>query len=262
MRTPLIINKMTNEPSQNLLYVDLIAGWEFGANSGVIGADIKGVHNATGTNSVIRTTDNPSSIDTQSLTYTEAYSAYIQIPYHVNLRVDNTSFTIAALFRFGGIANTSGYQFIPLFAKDMFQSGLRSFILALERDSSANPSVFIQIFNNNSNNTFIQRFFNDSNWHLVIAEYEYVPIVSNTRLRLYFDNILFQETTPTFFISDNSYDYGLVTRFNTTSIPSSANAPWITINHNLQYIYRWNRLLTQPEKDYLWNNGNFRYLSA
>lgn len=28
----------------------------------------------------------------------------------------------------------------------------------------------------------------------------------------------------------------------------------------LQYIYRWNRLTTNAEDDYLWNNGNFRFL--
>jgi hypothetical protein len=33
-----------------------------------------------------------------------------------------------------------------------------------------------------------------------------------------------------------------------------------TFQGRLQYIYRWNRLTTNAEDDYLWNNGNFRFL--
>lgn len=254
------IPSVVNNTIGSQLYSDLIAGWEFGANSGSIGTDIKNVHNATYINRV--TKENISAIESQSLGFTGS-NASIVIPYNPLLNFQGKSFSLITLFKYKAIYLSSDQQFNSFFSKDFQNANKRTFRF----DSyTYNGEIWLYFAIGDGGNhprffyNAIYKSITDTDWHLLIGEYKYDSTLANTKIRLYLDNLLLQEKTPEYFLGDNTDFYSLASR-HLTATPSSAITPnFITYSTNQQYLYILHRETTQEERDYLWNNGLFTYL--
>jgi hypothetical protein len=178
-------------------------------------------------------------------------SGCLFLPYSNNTSFGNKSFTLAMLFKFTLSANV-GYLFNALVAKDQYQSSQREFLLYLQKSSIL--EICYLLGQGNSNQITVDTEvtgFNFSAWHLVILEYDLAANIS----RLYLDNNLIKSHTPSFTLGTyNSPLFLGNRRINNSEFDSYAN--WT----NIQYIYKWDRVLLQSEKDYLYNSGSFRFL--
>lgn len=234
------------------LFNDAIAIWEFGADTGAIGTDKKGVNNASNVVGLQKKSSN-SGIDTLALGTTHTVGnqvAYLAIP-STNLDLAGKSFSLAALINLENKTGQPGdFNF---YAKHKFNDGERT-LAFYHGDLGSERFRFLTGNLINQFNLLQGSPFTDNQWHLLIAEFDFV---ANLKF-LWFDNNLVGSQIITVSIvddlSDDTYIFG-----NETS--TGVFEP-ISPLGLIQYVARWDRILTQVERDYLWNDGNFRYIPS
>lgn len=156
--------------------------------------------------------------------------------------------TIAVLLQARPILSTYEASFV--ISKDQVSSSQRDYLFYLE--SSGGTSMYGVVQNYAaSGGTYTL-----NEWYLSLIEYDqtnnnYSLTINNSFVASGVNNFSSSNIDIPFFIGVRR-----VNNSNSFSPPSFS-----TFNHRLQYMYRWNRLLTLNEKSYLYNGGSFRFLS-
>lgn len=246
-------------PIGQQLYDDAVAIWEFKSSSGTIGTDRKGDYSASSFANVVKTNNNLFQDET-TLKRAESGDGHVIIPYSAQFNHQGKSFTYACLFF--PTTLQSGYNNWFLFGKDLFQSGHRTISLAL--NGVPNDFYTIRFLLGNGTN-FNEVIFNITSnelnsWNLAICEYYYDSNnMANCKQRLYVNNTLIAESTPSFFIGEaNTSNFCLANTIINNG--GQVDLTYGTRSHQIGYIARWDKTLNTEEKDYLNNNGNFRFI--
>jgi hypothetical protein len=184
----------------------------------------------------------------------------LQIPYNNFTSTGDKSFSIAVLFRWTYTGTSvTGRQ---IFCADQFASSQREFSLSIEYGFSS-PNYTLALFLSDQSTTtnighpVSPSSFASRSWHLAVAMFNEVE----NRILMYFDGSIIS--------SYASSPNVLLYRPNNINIPRFIGSRRINSNTFesdvpsdvfFQYLYKWDRLLTTNELDFLWNNGDLRFL--
>jgi hypothetical protein len=232
---------ITTDATQDGLLADLKFGFEFRQKYALN-------NNLYGNNQHATPTGSLSSVgllDTVGLNCSN--SSYLTCSNTSENRFGAKDWSIAFLF-YVALKWTGIYTYNVLFANEQFENGRRVISAAVVQPSLGtytleclvNYPILVSRMNLASNNS----------WYLAVANHDNTAKTLTT----YVSNALAQTSTYTGSLSDNSDPFYIGTR-NNPPIDNSINYS------RLQYIYKWDRVLTSPERDWLYNSGGYRFLS-
>lgn len=234
---------------QKITIPDLAFGFEYKTEQSIY-ADISGREN---TSSIGRGSPSLTSggiLDTQCLGNLNA-DGCLSIPYGDDIKF-NTTHTIAILFKLDfplGITNNIN----TILSKDQYGTNQREFAIVIGKDIFGFSGFIFWCHwgggtTLSSPDKVIFSSFS-SDWHLIIAKY------TNNQFLVKLDNVQIISGTFTpstfntpLFIGDRRIDNSSFAAY-----PNYAK---------IQYVYRWNAFLSDEQDNYLWNNGNFKFLSG
>jgi hypothetical protein len=186
--------------------------------------------------------------------------------YETATRFANKNWAIAFLFKAKLSDYSSGYRYSMFLSRDKFFSGQRE--IAVYSDQNALTSCQVTMFFNNDFLALITGLVNDSNYLIIINH-----SATDKKLTFYVNNSLvtnllkyngsaFVANTPSaseYVYSGTLSEYSQETYIGDRNTGSGFNASAST--SYFQHLYKWDRLLTSAERDWLFNSGSYRFLS-
>lgn len=176
------------------------------------------------------------------------FGQYYSAPSSTETQFGNKDWSVALLFK-SNFTNPSGYFYDIQLACDQFNSGRREFSLGTFRDGSTfalQPVLGVGI-GGTQQNTIIS-FFNNT-WSLLILNH----IASTKTLNSYLNNVLAVfNYTITLGVSGDQLVFG--------ARNTGSGFDGFCTSTLIQYLYKWDRVLTSTERDYLYNSGAFRFV--
>jgi hypothetical protein len=172
-------------------------------------------------------------------------------PVTSNTQFGNKSFSVAFLVN-NLLPDNSSYTFSMLFAADHFDSGQREGAISLYKPSLSNWGVSLDFGDGSSALPLRMSASMSYNlWTLIILNHN---VLTKTGT-LYLNNALVSTVSYTSTLGTSSYTRNFGYRHTGSGISGDFSAC------KCQFFYKWDRELTSIERDWLYNNGNFRFLT-
>jgi hypothetical protein len=235
------------DSTQSTLFADLKFGFEFRAkytlNNNLYGNN----QHATATGSLASV----GLLDPYGLNCTN--TSFIALPDTQEKRFGAKDWSIAFLFK-PQLSWTGGFSYSMLFANEQYSIG-RRIISATLYQATSSPDYNLDLLVNHPLASVGIIIPANNRWYLGV----YTHNAATKTLNAYLDGLLAGSGTYTGSMFENTDPFYVGTRCSSGS--NFDNGGVMSGLGKLQYIYKWDRLLTPAEISWLYNSGSYRFLS-